>query len=156
MHNDWINDTIRHGLVKLLSIRLNGCPPDDMIELTARTWLEAVMDGRDWDRQRDEPRMQAAFVTIAKTRETWPAPKHFIDAIPPVPPAPAIGYERKPASPEAIERARREIEALGIGAVKPMPRATVERDTTPEQRERIEAELRTHYDAKRAAAGDDQ
>lgn len=142
--------------MKLLSIRLNGCPPDDMIELTARTWLEAVMDGREWDRQRDESRMQAAFVTIAKTRETWPAPKHFIDAIPPIPPAPAIGYERKPASPEAIERARKQVEAMAAGVVTPMPKAKVERDTTPEQRERIEAELRTHYDAKRAAAGDDQ
>lgn len=155
MHNDWINDTIRLGLVKLLSIRLNGCPPDDMIELTARTWLEAVTDGREWDRQRDEPRMQAAFVTIAKTRETWPAPKHFIDAIPPVPPAPALSYERKPASPEAIERARREIEALALGVVNPKSQPKAEPEATPEERDRLEADLRTHYDRKTAAAGGD-
>lgn len=113
------------------------------------------MDGREWDRKRDEPRMQAAFVTIAKTRETWPAPKHFIDAIPPVPPAPSIGYERKPASPEAIERARKEVERMALSVVNPKSQPKVEPETTPEERDRLEAELRTHY-GKTAAAGPDR
>lgn len=126
-----------------------------MIELAARTWLEAVTDGREWDRQRDEPRLTAAFVTLAKTRDSWPAPKHFIEAIPPVPPAPAIGYERKPASPEAIERARKQIEAMALGVIQPVPFAKVERETTPEERDRIEEGLRQHY-GKTAAAGPDR
>ena len=141
-------------MVKLLSLRLNGCPPDDVIELTARTWLEAVLDGREWDMGRDESRMRAAFVTLAKTRDSWPAPRHFIDAIPPVPPPPAIGYEAKPASPEVAREHAERIRAMLSNVAQPMPAAKVERETTPELRERIEAELEQHYDRKRAAGGD--
>ena len=151
---DWINDTLRHGLVKLLSLRLNGCPPDDMVELTARTWLEAVLDGSEWDEHRDEPRMRAAFVTLAKTRDSWPAPKHFLDAIPAVEQQ-AIGYERKPASPEVRAAAAAKVKEILANVVQPMPVARVERETTPEQRDRIERDLRHHYDRKTAAAGGD-
>ena len=155
MHNDsWINDVIRQGLVKMLSLRLNGCPPDDMIELTARTWLETVTDGREWERGRDESRMRAAFVTLAKIRETWPAPKHFLEAIPPVEPLKAIEKEHRPATPEQIAAHAAELRAALGAVVKPMPAAKVERETTPEQREAIETDLRAHY-GKAAAAGPD-
>ena len=47
--------------------------------------METVTDGREWDRERDEARMRAAFVALAGARDSWPAPKHFLDALPPVP-----------------------------------------------------------------------
>lgn len=142
----------------MLSLRLNGCPPDDMIELTARTWLETVTDGREWERGRDEPRMRAAFVTLAKTRESWPAPKHFLEAIPPVEPLKAIAKEHRPATAEERAKHAEWLRQQMRTVVKDVPPAKVERETTPEQRERIGADLRAHYvtDRKTAAAGGDQ
>lgn len=154
MHNEpWINDAIRHGLVKLLSLRLRGCPPDDVIELTARTWLETLVDGRQWEQARDEDRFRAAFVLLARTCEAWPAPKHFLDALPPVKPLRAIEREHRPATPEQVAAHAEKIRAVLSATVQPIPAARVERDMTPEQRDRIEADLRAHYAGKMSAAG---
>lgn len=122
MHNPhWINDTIRHGLAKLLSLRLNGCPPNDVMELTTRTWLEAVTVGREWEFERDEPRMRAAFIELERTRESWPAPKHFFDALPQVSrPMLMLTKEHRPASPEQRKAAVAKINAMlrGSGVVR--------------------------------------
>lgn len=58
------------------------------------------------------------------------------------------------ASLEAIERARKAVAALAADLVKPVQPAKPERETTPEQRQRIEAELAQHYCRKRAAGGE--
>lgn len=54
------------------------------------TWHEALTDGRSWDQQRDAPRLRKAFVTLARTRTSWPAPLHLIEALPKVEPLKAI------------------------------------------------------------------
>ncbi|GAB1407687.1 hypothetical protein MASR1M8_16060 [Thermomonas brevis] len=125
-----------------------------MIDGTARAWFTALTHGMAWDQGRDAPRIEAAFDTLLATATRWPIPVEFMSALPPQPEPVAIGYERKPASPEAIERARKAVEALAADLVKPVPRAKPERETTPEQRERIEQDLRAHYSGKMAAAGD--
>lgn len=112
------------------------------------------MHGTEWDRHRDTGRVRAAFTTLIRTSRRWPAPVEFLEALPPVPPAPAVAHERKPASPGAAARAAEAVAAILGDVVKTMPAARVERETTPEQRERIEADLREHYDRKRAAGGD--
>ncbi len=123
-----------------------------MLTGTAQAWMEAITYGRAWDERRDAERVQAAFRTLGRTMLRWPAPAEFLDALPRIPPPRALSYESKPSPcpPEIAERMRR----LFAGCVQPMPAATVERETTPEQRERIEADLREHYDRKRAAGGD--
>lgn len=138
------------GLQKLSCLSLDRTPAAEILSGTAQAWMEAITDGRAWDRNRDAERVATAFRTLARTARRWPAPADFLEALPPVPPPPAIAYERKPASPEVASRYAREIEALLGGVVEPMPRAKVERETTAEQRAQIEEELRQHY-AGRAA-----
>lgn len=155
METEWLLDEILTGLQKLLCLSLDRTPAAETLPGTAQAWLEAITDGKAWDANRDAARIAAAFRTLARTARRWPAPAEFLDVLPPVPPLSAIGYERKPASPEAIERARKQVEAMVSGVVQPVPFAKVERETTPEQREQIEQELRVHYDRKTAAAGGD-
>lgn len=125
-----------------------------MIEVTVGTWLEAVTVGRVWDKTRDTPRIRAAFVTLESTREAWPAPKHFLDALPRVEQR-AMGYEVKPLSPaEADAR----LAALRAELDTPIP---VEPKPSLPEREgpplgEVEQQLRQHYaDRKAAAAGPD-
>jgi hypothetical protein len=125
-----------------------------MLPGTAQTWLEAITDGKAWDEGRDADRIAAGFRTLARIARRWPAPAEFLDVVPPVADLPAIGYESKPVTPEQAAANIAKLKAMLGGVTEPMPKARVERETTPEQRERIEADLREHYDRKRAAGGD--
>lgn len=146
----WIHHEILDGLSKLLCLSLERSPAADMIAGTAAAWVEAVTSGRDWVESRDRQRFRAAFVTLANTREQWPAPKHFIEAMPAAPSPLALVRDRRPADPEVVRKAVEKIAAMLGDVVQPMPRARVERETTPEQRERIEADLQAHYARKKA------
>lgn len=146
----WIHHEILDGLSKLLCLSLERSPAADMIAGTAAAWVEAVTFGRDWVESRDRQRFRAAFVTLANTREQWPAPKHFIDAMPAAPSPLALVRDRRPADPEVVRKAVEKIAAMLGDVVQPMPKARVERETTPEQRERIEADLQAHYARKKA------
>lgn len=146
----WIHHEILDGLSKLLCLSLERSPAADMIAGTAAAWVEAVTFGRDWVESRDRQRFRAAFVTLANTREQWPAPKHFIEAMPAAPSPLALVRDRRPADPEVVRKAVEKITAMLGDVVQPMPRARVERETTPEQRERIEADLQAHYARKKA------
>lgn len=70
------------GLSRLLCLGLERTPASDMIEGTAAMWVQAVTHDRAFDRGLDAPRFRHAFVTLAATRTTWPAPMHFIEAMP--------------------------------------------------------------------------
>lgn len=146
----WIHHEILDGLSKLLCLSLERSPAADMIAGTAAAWVEAVTFGRDWVESRDRQRFRAAFVTLANTREQWPAPKHFIEAMPAAPSPLALVRDRRPADPEVVRKAVEKIAAMLGDVVQPMPKARVERETTPEQRERIEADLQAHYARKKA------
>lgn len=135
---------------KLLCLSLERSPAADMIAGTAAAWVEAVTFGRDWVESRDRQRFRAAFVTLANTREQWPAPKHFIESMPAAPSPLALVRDRRPADPEVVRKAVEKITAMLGDVVQPMPKARVERETTPEQRERIEADLQAHYARKKA------
>jgi hypothetical protein len=126
-----------------------------MLPGTAQTWLEAITDGKAWDEGRDADRIAAGFRTLARIARRWPAPAEFLDVVPPVADLPAIGYESKPVTPEQAAANIAKLKAMLGGVTEPMPKARVERETTPEQRERIEADLRAHYSGKSAAAGPD-
>lgn len=60
-------------------------------------WSEVLTTGRHWDETRDAPRIRQAFVTLAGTRRTWPAPADFLEAIPKVEPLKAL--TNRPADP---------------------------------------------------------
>lgn len=73
-------------------------------------WLEALTTGRHWDEQRDVPRVQAAFRTLAKTRRTWPTPVDFSEAMPPPPEYKAL--PAKVTSPEDTKAILAEINRI--------------------------------------------
>jgi len=54
----------------------------DLLPGTAAAWLETLTNNRVWDEFRDAPRIRKAFVTLAGSRSTWPAPKDLVDALP--------------------------------------------------------------------------
>jgi len=139
----------------MFCLSLDRTPAAEMLPGTAQTWLEAITDGKAWDEGRDADRIAAGFRTLARIARRWPAPAEFLDVVPPVADLPAIGYESKPVTPEQAAANIAKLKAMLGGVTEPMPPAKVERETTPEQRDRLEEELRTHY-GKTAAAGPDR
>jgi hypothetical protein len=148
---DWLAIEILTGIQKLLCLGLDRTPATDLIDGTVMAWHEAITTGRAFDKDRDAGRIRAAFVTLASTRETWPTPKHFLDALPRVEQA-ALSYEVKPASPEQAAAALAKIREM-LGEPLPVHRAPSKRDSPPLAN--VEAELRQHYNGKMAAAGPD-
>ena len=98
MHPTWLNDTIRTGLLKLLPLRLDGCPPDDVIAYTAGAWLDAITVDRDWLQDRDQPRIEKAFRILSRDCRKWPAPAHLLEAMP------APDQQRIQHKPEPLSR----------------------------------------------------
>ena len=78
---DWILRELGKGLQKLLCLRLDGQPADDSIAGTLLAWHEAVST-RWYDEAEDTPRFQTAFRELMRCSKHWPAPAHFLDALP--------------------------------------------------------------------------
>lgn len=74
-------------------------------------WCEAVTSGRAWDQQLDAPRFRRAFVTLASTRTSWPAPLHFIEAMPPREQL-VLTKQAIPADPERVAAAIEEVRSI--------------------------------------------
>lgn len=155
METEWLLDEVLNGLQKMFCLSLDRTPAAEMLPGTAQAWLEAITDGKAWDEGRDAERIAAGFRTLARIARRWPAPAEFLDVVPPVADLPAIGYESKPVTPEQAAANIAKLKAMLGGVTEPMPPAKVERETTPEERDRLEEELRTHY-GKTAAAGPDR
>ena len=79
---DWLTTEISTGFQKLICLGLDRTPATDLIRGTVMAWHEAITAGRQWDQDRDTPRIREAFVTLARTRRQWPAPADFLEAIP--------------------------------------------------------------------------
>ena len=154
METDWILDEIATGLQKLYLLSLDHTPAADLLAGTAQAWHEAITANRSYDEARDAPRFRAAFLRLAQTCTSWPAPRHFLDALPRVEQV-AVGYEVKPASREEAEAAMARIRGLlkDVPTFKPEKR---EPTVPAADKQRIEGELRAHYSGKAAAAGPDR
>lgn len=80
MAADWLRVEIITGLQKLLTLRLQGTPPEDAIVGTAEVWLEGVSRSRiSWDEQLDRVRVQRSFAALFRSCEYWPPPKMLLD-----------------------------------------------------------------------------
>jgi hypothetical protein len=70
----------------------------DLIEGTAGVWFDSAVRRGGWERERDVPRLRAAFDALVDTAIRWPAPAEFFAAMPRLPTpyhvAPAIDYDR--------------------------------------------------------------
>ena len=140
---------------KLYLLSLDHTPAAELLAGTAQAWHEAITADRAYDEARDAPRFRAAFLTLAQTRTNWPAPRHFLDALPRVERA-ALGYEVKPASREEAAAAIARCRAM-LGDVPTFTPADVKREPTvpAAEKQRIESDLQQHY-GKVAAAGPDR
>ncbi|MFP4181845.1 MAG: hypothetical protein ACLFTX_04505, partial [Thiohalospira sp.] len=82
---------IGEGIAKLYAIRLDGHPAGDTLEGVEEVWVEALWySHRDWQEDPDAERLRAAFRSIARTAERWPAPRALLDHLPPRPAPPAL------------------------------------------------------------------
>lgn len=127
------------------------------MEITVGTWIEATTAEHAWEEQRDTPRIRAAFATLQRSRDTWPSPKAFLDALPRLEQR-AIGYQVKPLTKEQADARLAEIRSLlkePLPEFKPEPKARLHCDTTAEEREEAMRELQRHRDGKAPAAGSD-
>jgi len=152
---DWYADEILDGLTKLMSLGLDRTPAADLVQITAATWIDATTSGHEWDQRRDTPRIRAAFSTLQRTRESWPAPRHFLDAMPRIEQR-AIGYQVKPVTKEQADARLAEIREMLLvkeleATNEPRPPRGEKFETSAQERSAIEREL---IDRKRAAGGD--
>lgn len=98
---------------------LERTPAAEILPGTAEAWCEAVATGRVFDRDLDTARIRRAFVTLAGTRTSWPAPLHFIEALPQREQL-ALTKQPIPADPAraaaAVEEVRRMLSGKDVAA----------------------------------------
>lgn len=112
METEWLRDELLAGLQRIYCLGMERTPAAEILPGTAEAWCAAVSHGRVFDRDLDAERIRAAFVTLASTRTSWPAPTHLMDAMPPrdqlaLPPA------RDPNDPYEVAHQRRLAEYRG-------------------------------------------
>ena len=112
--NDWLEVEILAGLQRLACLSLDRTPAAEMLPGTAQAWIEALTDGRTWDRERDEQRVRRAFVVLSKTVRRWPAPVEFVEALP-RPEQLALAKQPIPADPQRAAAAIAEVTAMLSG-----------------------------------------
>ena len=81
-----IHNAIIVGLIKLVTLRLRGAPPAEAVTAVAEVWLETLAR-REWQTA-DVARIECAFRRLCAEMTDWPAPRHFLDRLPPRPALP--------------------------------------------------------------------
>jgi len=98
----WLGDVVKYHMERLRLLNLDGSPPGVAMGEVTRIWAETIAASGQWDEARDAWRLHEAFMTLARVRESWPAPRHLLEALPPCPEPPRL----EPPAPSAEERAR--------------------------------------------------
>lgn len=89
-----IHNAIIVGLIKLVTLRLRGAPPAESVTTVAEVWLETLAR-RDWQ-PADVARIEGTFRRLCAEMTDWPAPRHFLDRLPPRPALPPPDTIRNP------------------------------------------------------------
>lgn len=111
----WLHNEILDGLSKLLCLRLDNAPAEDMTPGTAGAWGVALTAGKFWDEGRDRWRVQEGFNRLLASGLTrWPQPGKLMELLP-EPKVVALPAGRDPQDPYEIAHRRRmaEYEAAG-------------------------------------------
>lgn len=108
----WFRNEILTGLQKLYTLSLDQTPSADTLPGTAMTWVEALTHGRNWEAERDTPRIREAFSRMVLNCTHWPKPRDLLDALPSSTPAPALTHDRG-IPPSREGRARHLADLLG-------------------------------------------
>ena len=67
---------------RLRLLNLDGSPAGVAMGEVTRIWAETLAASGNYDEALDAGRFHAAFMTLARVRESWPAPKHLLEALP--------------------------------------------------------------------------
>ena len=79
----WLHNELLDGLSKLLCLRLDNGPAEDMIEGTAAVWGIALSAGKAWDEHRDRWRVREGFdLLIGSGLARWPQPAKLMEVLP--------------------------------------------------------------------------
>ena len=126
---DEIHNAIVIGLIKLVTLRLRGAPPAEAVTTVAEVWLETLAR-RDWQ-SADVARIECAFRRLCAEMTDWPAPRHFLDRLPPRPALPPPDTIRDP-----VEAAKNAALFDQITQMLKMENAHERRTTTEQKRRR--------------------
>jgi hypothetical protein len=80
----WFSQLIAECLATLYLLNLEGCPAADSVGKTARIWERMLWEKsyNGWDEGKDDPRIRAAFKSIAHRCKRWPNPAVFWEHLP--------------------------------------------------------------------------
>ncbi len=82
--NDWLKKEIAKGFMLLSALNLKGRPAAKDLTAVAEVWY-GLLAKQQWQPERDIPRFQTAFETIAATQTEWPNPADLAKHLPPLP-----------------------------------------------------------------------
>lgn len=82
--NDWLKKEIAKGFMLLSALNLKGRPAAKDLTAVAEVWY-GLLAKQQWQPERDIPRFQTAFETIAATQTEWPNPADFVKFLPIIP-----------------------------------------------------------------------
>lgn len=85
----WFVDAIGQGLARLVALSLPNQPPAETIQLTHSAWADALWRNRSWS-EADRARIAEGFRLLSARVDRWPAPKGFLELLPPRPEAPKL------------------------------------------------------------------
>ena len=78
MAEKWFERAIVAGFQGLVTLRLDGAPPADAVNLTLDIWLVALTKNRQWDEELDAARIRETFESLFASCERWPSPARFL------------------------------------------------------------------------------
>lgn len=107
----WFRIAISEGLTRLIALSLPNTPPHETIALTKEAWIESLYENRNWI-ETDSPRIAAAFRSLSRRVDRWPAPRALLDNLPSRPeqkklPSPPPTAEQRKRAAEILRRARK-------------------------------------------------
>lgn len=105
----WLHNEILDGLTKLLCLRLDNAPSEDMALGTAAAWGVALSARLDWNEARDRERVRKGFDNLLAAGLTrWPQPQKLVECLPDPSALRLAGSTRPPADdPYEIAHRRR-------------------------------------------------
>lgn len=104
----WMHNELLTGLQKLLCLRLDNAPAEDMIRGTAGAWGTALSARLKWDEARDRQRVRDGFDNLLAANLTrWPQPTKLLEVLP-EPTALRIAGSTRPSPDDPYERQHRE------------------------------------------------
>ena len=113
----WLGEIVKYHMERLRLLNLDASPPGVAMGEVTRIWAETIAGSGVFDEALDAPRFHSAFMTLQRTMDRWPAPKHLLEALP------ARPEPLKLAPPPATEadRERARVVLAGIAKKLRMP-----------------------------------